>query len=141
MDSEDIAAQLAALNTGAKYTEKTLDRHGRDFERIDAEIKDIKSEKANIEKQYEAILSELQHKLNEVIELQESADNTSDNLAVHIKECCEHKDLVKNRSTWAIIKADPLQAFKIVGVFGVAAIIGSIIGWEKMISWVLKLMV
>jgi archaellum component FlaC len=141
MDSEDIAAQLAALNTGAKYTGKTLDRHERDFERIDLELKDIKSEKANIEKQYEAIFSELQHKLNEVIELQESADNTSDNLAAHIKDCCDHKDEVKNRSTWAIIKGDPVQALKIVSYFGVAVIIGSIIGWEKMISWVLKLMV
>jgi septal ring factor EnvC (AmiA/AmiB activator) len=141
MDSEDIAAQLAALNTGAKYTGKTLDRHERDFERIELEIKGIKDEKANIEKQYEALFSELQHKLNEVIELQESADNTSDNLAVHMQGCDEYKKGWENRSTWAIIKSDPIQALKIVGVFGIAVIIGSIIGWEKMISWVLKLMV
>lgn len=141
MDSEDIAAQLAALNTGAKYTGKTLDRYERDFERLELEIKEIRSEKANIEKQYEALFSELQHKLNEVIELQESADNTSDNLAVHMQGCDEYKKLLENRSTWAIIKSDPLQALKIASYFGVAAIIGSIIGWEKMISWVLKLMV
>jgi uncharacterized protein (DUF3084 family) len=141
MDPEDIAGQLSALNTEAKFTRKTLDRFERDRERIDSELKEIRSEKANIEKQYEALFSELQHGLNEVIEMRESADNTTDNLAVHIKECCEHKDLVKNRSTWAIIKSDPLQALKIASYFGVAAIIGSIIGWEKMISWVLKLMV
>jgi chromosome segregation ATPase len=141
MDPEDIAGQLSALNTGAKFTGKTLDRFERDLERIDLELKDIRSEKANVEKQYEALFSELQHKLNEVIELQESANNTSDNLAVHMQGCDEYKKVLENRSTWAIIKSDPLQAFKIVGVFGIAAIIGSIIGWEKMISWVLKLMV
>jgi hypothetical protein len=76
-----------------------------------------------------------------VIELQESADNTSDNLAIHLQGCDEYKKGLENRSTWAIIKGDPLQALKIASYFGVAAIIGSIIGWEKMISWVLKLMV
>ena len=138
MNSEEIAAQLASLNTGAKFTGKTLDRFERDFERIDSEIKALKDEKAQIEKQYAGIFSELQHKLNEIEELQTSIHNIADDMTAFKLDCASHKEATKDKTTWQTIKADPIKALKIVGVFFVAIVIGSIIGWDRFFSWLIK---
>lgn len=138
MDSEEIAAQLASLNTGARFTGKTLDRFERDLERMESEIKALKDEKAQIEKQYTGIFSELQHKLNEVEELQTSIHTISDDMASFRVEYTDHKTATENKTTWQTIKADPIKALKIVGIFFIVFIIGSIIGWDKFISWLVK---
>ncbi len=138
MDSEDIAAQLASLQTGAKFTGKTLDRFERDFERIESEIKSLKDEKAQIEKQYAGIFSELQHKLNEVEELQTSIHTIADDMTAFRVECTDHKAATENKTTWQTIKADPVKALKIVGIFFIVFIVGSIIGWDRFFTWLIK---
>ncbi|MCK5601837.1 hypothetical protein KAR91_08215 [Candidatus Pacearchaeota archaeon] len=136
MDSEEIAGQLAALNTGAKFTGKTLDRFDRDFERIESEIKSLKDEKNEIEKQYTGIFSELQHKLNEVEELHASINTIAEDVAIFRVEYEDHKATIKDRGTWQTIKSDPVKAMKIAGVFVLAVFIGSIIGWDKFLLWI-----
>ena len=138
MDSEEIAAQLASLNTVAKFTDKTLDRFERDLERMESEIKALKDEKAQIEKQYTGIFSELQHKLNEVEELQTSIHTVSDEMANFKVDCDKYREDNKEKTAWQTIKSDPMKAIKIVGYFFVVFIIGSIIGWDTVISWLAK---
>jgi len=138
MKSDEIAAQLASLNTGAKFTSKTLDRFERDFERIESEIKGLKDEKAQIEKQYAGIFSELQHKLNEIEELQTSIHTIADDMASFRVECTDHKTATESKTTWETIKSDPIKALKIVGLFFIAVIIGSIIGWDRFFLWLIK---
>jgi len=138
MDQDEIAGKLAALIEGRKFTGKTLDRHERDIERLELEIKSLKDEKVQIEKQYAGLFSELQHKLNENEEIQNSVHTVSDEIITLRKDCDEYREKAKNKTAWETIKSDPIKAVKIVGYFFIVFIIGSIIGWEKFISWLVK---
>ena len=138
MDQDEIAGKLAALTEGGKFTGKTLDRHERDIERLESEIKGLKDEKVQIEKQYAGLFSELQHKLNEVEEIHSSVHTVSDEIAAFRQDCNDHREATKDKTAWQTIKADPMKAFKIVGYFFIVFIVGAIIGWDTVISWLVK---
>ena len=53
-------------------------------------------------------------------------------------DCANHKEITKDKTTWQTIKADPIKAMKIVGVFFIAVVIGSIIGWDRFFLWLIK---
>jgi uncharacterized protein YoxC len=138
MNQDEIAGKIAALIEGGKFTGKTLDRHERKIEGLESEIKELKNEKVQIEKQYAGLFSELQHKLNEVEELQSSVQNVAAEVIEFRQDCNDHKRLTANKSAWQTIKTDPVKALKIVGYFFIVFIIGSIVGWDKLILWLAR---
>ena len=138
MEQDEIAGKLAGLTEGGKFTGKTLDRHERDIERLESEIKGLKDEKVQIEKQYAGLFAELQHKLNEIEEIHNAVHTVSDEIADFRKDCSDHRKTTKDKTAWQTIKTDPMKAIKIVGYFFLVFIIGSIIGWEQFISWLAK---
>ncbi|MCK5606755.1 hypothetical protein KAR91_32935 [Candidatus Pacearchaeota archaeon] len=155
MKAEDVAAEIASLKKGAENTDKFLDRLERGLDLVDRELKELKDSRLGVEKQYESMFSELQHKLNEVQELRdklksltiktkekESRTNEAigklrNSLSSFESNCESHKKKTREKTAWYVIKNETGLALRIIGsAFGLIAI-GAIVGKDKLILWLL----
>ena len=157
MEKEDIAAALASLSKGAENTDKFLDRLERGLDLVEREVRELKDSRLAIEKQYEGMFSELQHKLNEVQELRdklkafaiktkeresktrESIGKIKNEIDSFQSNCDTHKEKSKERTAWHIIKNETGLALQIVWTFFAMFVLGAIIGWQKLAQWLLGL--
>ena len=158
MDSEKIAGSIASLEKGAENTDRFLDRLERGLDLVEKEIKDLKSNSIAVEKQYEGMFSELQHKLNETQEvkdklrqlagrvkekesrLNESLVKLKNRISTFENNCDAHKEKTKEKTAWYIIKNETGLALRIVWAFFMFFICGAIIGWDKLVIWGLSLL-
>ena len=157
MESEDVAVSIASLEKGAENTDKFLDRLERGLDLVERELKELKESRLGVEKQYEAMFAELQHKLNEVHELRdnlkalavkskerevktkEAVGKLKDEIDSFQSNCDTHKEKTKEKSAWYLIKNETGLALRVVWTFFAMFMIGAIIGWEKFAGWVLGL--
>lgn len=158
MDPKDIIADVATLKKGAEGHDKDLQRLELWLRTHESEIKKIVENRANIEKQYEGIFSELQHKFNEVVELKENFkkkisklderdkyllglnEKLKDDFVTHCSKCESHKKATAIKSIKYMFLNETEIVVKILFVFSVVFIVGLLIGWENMLKWLIKIL-